>query len=80
VTHKEPDMPTRRVYRSKTSFETTRFGRRQFVRAGDIAHEGDPILSIGDWELISKEAPVERATAAPGEKRTVRKKTTKKSG
>lgn len=48
----------------------------RMVRAGELVKDGDPIVK-GREHLFGPdgedEAPVERATAAPGEKRLVRR-------
>ena len=49
-------------------------GRR--VRKGDLVHEGDPIVK-GREQFFEPEERVEQATAAPGEKRAVRRPSSK---
>jgi len=61
----------REVYQARAAFVTAVDGKRRMVRAGELVGEGDPVLE-GRGEMFEPVSEVvERATAAPGERRSV---------
>lgn len=75
------------IYRCKEPFRTNVNGAKRVVPAGELVEDTDPVFKgrehlfepVGDYVSRHGEARVERATAEPGEKRSVGRPAVKKT-
>lgn len=77
------------IYVATRSFSAIIDGRRRPVRRGDHVRVGHPLLAGNEHMFtplrvehdieVARNAPVEAATAAPGESRTTRRRSTTKT-
>lgn len=73
------DGSPRRLFAAKSSFSVIDGGAQTFIAKGDLVDDGDPIYRKHKAQFeeprprrygrVTNDAPVEQATAAPGEQR-----------